>query len=68
MDYLKESLDGITLGNFKVTEGLKDILRNKEIFGLDLEEVGLDKIVTDYFEELSAGPGSVRATLKKYLG
>lgn len=68
MDYLKESLDGITLGNFKVTEGLKDILRNKEIFGLDLEEVGLDKIVTDYFEDLSAGPGSVRATLEKYLG
>ena len=68
MDYLKESLDGITIGNFKVTEGLKDILRNKEIFGLDLEEVGLDKIVIDYFEELSAGPGSVRATLKKYLG
>lgn len=68
MDYLKKSLEGISLGNFKLTEGLKDILRNKEIFGVNLEEVGLDKIVIKYFEELSAGPGSVRATLKKYLG
>lgn len=67
MDYLKESLDGISLGNFKVTEGLRKLLRNEEIFAVNLEEVGLDKIVIDYFEELSQGPGSVRATLKKYL-
>ena len=68
MDYLKESLDGISLGNFKVTEGLRSLLRNEEIFAVNLEEVGLDKIVIDYFEELTKGPGSVRATLKKYLG
>ena len=68
MDYLKESLDGISLGDFKVTEGLKALLRNEEIFGVNLEDIGLDKIVIDYFKELSAGPGSVRATLKKYLG
>lgn len=67
MDYLKESLEGIKVGEFKETEGLKDLLRNEKIFGVNLEEVGLSEIVTKYFEELSAGPGSVRATLKKYL-
>ena len=68
MDYLKESLKGIELGKFKVTDGLKELLTNEKIFGVNLKEVGLDELVIKYFEELSAGPGSVRATLKKYLG
>lgn len=68
MDYLQESLEGISLGAFKVTEGLRDLLRNEKIFGVNLEEVGLDESVIKYFEELSSGKRSVRATLKKYLG
>ena len=40
----------------------------KKIFGVNLEEVGLSDLVVKYFEELTAGCGSVRATLKKYLG
>ena len=67
MDYLKESLEGIKVGDFKETDGLKELLRNEKIFGVNLEEAGLSEIVTKYFEELSQGPGSVRATLKKYL-
>lgn len=68
MDYLRKSLEGISLGNFKITDGLKDLLRNEKIFGVNLEEVGLSDLVVKYFEELTAGCGSVRATLKKYLG
>ena len=47
---------------------IKPILTKTEIFGVDLYEVGMAQIVCDYFRELIAGPGAVRATLKKYVG
>ena len=37
------------------------------VFGLDLYEAGLAETVTGYLRELTAGPGSVRATLKKHV-
>lgn len=46
---------------------LKPILSNASIFGVDLYEVGLGKIVEDYFKELVASKGAVRETLKKYV-
>lgn len=67
MDDLQEALDGIKLGEFKETEGLDKLLSNERIFGLDLNEAGLASKVKGYFKELSEKPGSVRATLKKYL-
>lgn len=46
---------------------LRPILSNKNIFGLDLTATPLaDKIETIFKDEL-AGPGAVRAALKKYL-
>ncbi|MBQ7219611.1 MAG: mannitol dehydrogenase family protein [Synergistaceae bacterium] len=57
-----------TLQNeLKTPEGLREILSNKNIFGLDLYEAGLAEKVTGLYRELSAGKGAVRATLKKYL-
>ncbi|AOY76094.1 mannitol dehydrogenase family protein [Clostridium formicaceticum] len=50
------------------TENLKLILSNASIFGVDLYEIGLGKIIEDYFGELVASEGAVRETLKKYLG
>ena len=44
------------------------ILKDKRIFGVDLYEVGLAEKVLQYFNELIAGKGAVRATLKKYVG
>lgn len=49
------------------TDKLKPILTDNKIFGVDLYEIGLGKIVEGYFEELVAGKGAVRATLKKYV-
>lgn len=46
---------------------LKPILSNKEIFGVDLYEVGLGTKVENYFIELTSGVGAVRKTLQKYL-
>jgi fructuronate reductase len=57
----------IELGNIEnVHETLGKILSNKSIFGVDLYEVGLGKKIETYFEELIAGKGSVRSTLRKY--
>ncbi len=46
---------------------LRPILENKEIFGVNLYEVGMADRVCDYFREMLAGSGAVRAVLKKYV-
>ncbi|MDD6221503.1 MAG: mannitol dehydrogenase family protein [Lachnospiraceae bacterium] len=46
---------------------LLPLLTNKQIFGVDLDEIGLADKVVDYFRQEIAGPGAVRATLKKYV-
>ena len=59
---------GIKLGDdVDVDAVLKNVLSDKAIFGVDLYEVGLAERVCGYFKELIAGPGAVRATLKKYV-
>ena len=55
------------LGEKPDTAKLEGLLRNKAIFGVDLVEAGLADKVCDYFIELTAGPGAVRATLHKYV-
>ena len=65
---LKEILNGIEFGKPEtVGDKLKPILKNRNIFGSDLYQVGLgDKIEKMVKEELM-GVGAVRETLKKYL-
>ena len=46
---------------------LDAILTNANLFGVSLVEAGLADKVTGMLRELLAGPGAVRATLKKYL-
>ena len=61
-------MQGITFGMTDVTaEQLKPLLGNKVIFGVDLYEIGLADKITAYFNELNAGAGAIRATLKKYV-
>ena len=50
-----------------VEKALKPILENVKIFGVDLYEVGMAGKVCQYFEEMIAGVGAVRETLKKYV-
>ena len=68
-DELQAKLAGIQVGKPETYNGqIREILANSVIFGSDLVALGLaDKIETMFVEEL-AGPGAVRATLKKYLG
>lgn len=57
----------IQLGDKLRKDTLKPILSNDKIFAVDLYRVGLGEKIEDMFEELIAGKGAVRATLKKYL-
>ena len=50
-----------------VETAVAPILKMKQIFGVDLYEAGLAKLVISYLKELTAGVGAVRATLKKYV-
>lgn len=65
---MQNALQGIRLGAVgPFSETLHPILSNECIFGLNLYVTCLGERAERYFEELVAGPGSVRATLKKYL-
>ena len=64
---LQEALSGIELGGPETVSGKLDaLLDNPNLFGMSLIEAGLGGKITGYFKELIAGPGAVRATLKKY--
>ena len=64
---MQEKMSGIVLGGPVDEAQLKPILSDAAIFGVDLYECGLAEKVIGYFKELLAGPGAVRATLKKYI-
>lgn len=49
-----------------VEAAVSEVLHMKNIFGVDLYEVGLAQLVCDDLRQLTAGVGAVRATLKNY--
>ena len=46
---------------------VEEVLKMKQIFGVDLYEAGLAEKVCGYLQELTAGVGAVRSTLQKYV-
>jgi fructuronate reductase len=65
---LRESLEGVELGRPETAAGrLRTILSNEKIFAINLYKAGLGEKVERYFEEMLAGKGAVRKTLRKYL-
>ncbi|MBR6526000.1 MAG: mannitol dehydrogenase family protein [Clostridia bacterium] len=65
---MQEKLSGVKLGDAASVDGkLEDILSNASVFGVCLYEAKLAGKVENYLKEMLAGPGAVRATLKKYL-
>lgn len=57
----------IKLGDdINAEEVLRPILEDQKIFGVDLYKLGMASTVCNYFKELIAGKGAVRATLEKY--
>ncbi len=66
-DELCEIMAPIKLGGEYKGEAIK-ILSNKNIFGIDLVEVGLSDKIEGMFKEMIAGVGATEKTLKKYVG
>ncbi len=65
--YLSKIVFGGEKSEEKVEETIRPILKNQEIFGVDLYQAGLSGQVCRYFCEMIKGPGAVRAALKKYV-
>jgi fructuronate reductase len=66
---LKPYVEGFKLGTVPSQEELKQtllpLLKNKQIFNVDLEEAGLSDEVLQYFAEMLKGTGAIRSTLHK---
>ena len=59
---------GFELGKAQnVEKAVKPLLEDAKIWGVNLYEVGMADKVVGYLEEMLAGPGAVRSTLKKYV-
>ena len=71
LEKAKAYVQDIKLGEKYDKETLKSkvlpLLKDATIFGTDLEGAGLSDIIIGYFEELIAGTGAVRETLKKHV-
>lgn len=68
LETLQKEMAGIEFGKPDSYKGqLKRILRNKMIFGVDLEDIGMGDKVESYFVEMLNGKDAVMNTLKKYL-
>ncbi len=66
LEELQKVTDTIMFGVPFESTKIKPLLSNTEIFGVDLDEVGLADRICNYFEELNEGPGAVSETLRKY--
>lgn len=65
---LKSIVSQVPLGKPELlTDQVRPILSNTNIFGVDLYEAGVGEKIEGMFKEMIAGNGSVRATLKKYM-
>ena len=64
--YVAEFKLGESYSEAAIADKVMPLLKNAQIFGVDLEEVGLAGKVISFFAELIAGVGAVRETLKKY--
>jgi fructuronate reductase len=68
-DDLYPAVAGIRLGQTgPFHRELEPVLSNSAVFAVNLYEAGLGGRVEAYFEELVAGPGAVRAALKRHTG
>lgn len=68
LSQLQKQLEGIKVGEPDSYKGqLKEILENPVIFGVNLYDAGIAGKVEAMFCEMLAGPGAVRAALKKYI-
>ena len=65
---VSKALSSIEFGHPEtVTDQLKPLLSNENVFFINLYEAGIGEKIEAIFREEIAGPGAVRKTLQKYL-
>ena len=65
---MQKKLSTIVIGEpSSLTDQLKWILSNENVFFINLYKAGIGTLIEEIFREEIAGPGAVRATLQKYL-
>lgn len=65
---LAQYTEGLALGNPGFdADKLLPLLKNSDIFGVDLCEAGLSVKVTEYLRDMLKGPGAVRETIQKAI-
>lgn len=68
LEQMQAAVADIEFGNpDSIGDKLKPVLSNANIFGSNLYEAGIGEKIEQIFAEEIAGPGAVRATLKKYV-
>ena len=68
MPELQEIINGIEFGKPEsVGDKLKPLLKNRNVFGIDLYEAGIGEKIENIVCEELVGIGAVRETLQKYL-
>ncbi|MDD3219357.1 MAG: mannitol dehydrogenase family protein [Lachnospiraceae bacterium] len=66
---IQEQFKDIVVGKPETfTNQLKSILSNERIFFVDIYKTGLGEKIETMFREMLAGPGAVKATVRKYVG
>ncbi len=66
LDDLKKIVSDYTLGGDNDYDKLRELYTRKDVFGVDLCEIGLYDKVVGMVSELYRAPGAIRETLKKY--
>lgn len=66
LESLQDHLHGVRLGDSHAP-GVRHILEDARLFGVQLYEIGLGEKIEAMFHEMLAGPGAVRRTLEKYV-
>ena len=68
LDEMQKELAKIEYGKPETVDGqLESILRNEQVFGLDLVAAGLAPTIEGYLKQLIEGPGQVRQLLQDVL-
>ncbi len=67
LDTVRPYVAGQKLGSTVSADELKPVLEDSKIFGVNLFDAGMAQEVVRYLNEMLAGPGAVRETLKKYV-
>ncbi len=67
LEELRNAVGNINLGD-KYDGEIREILKNEQIFGVNLVECGLAEKIEQMFAEMIADKGAVTSTLEKYCG